>query len=80
VVLEGRVGSPAVVPKPLLAASLEGTGVVLRFQPRLGLDEVLERSVDLGAWVPVSTGVLPDGRREFRETPGNSPGFFRLRP
>ncbi len=80
VVLEGRIGSPVVVPKPLLAASLEGTDVVLRFQPRPGVDEVLERSVDLDVWVPVSTGVLPDGRREFHEEPGGVAGFFRIRP
>jgi hypothetical protein len=80
ILLEGRVGSPAVVPKPLLAASLEGTDIVLRFQPRPGVDEVLERSVDLGNWVPVSTVVLPDGRRVFHETPGGVAGFFRIRP
>jgi hypothetical protein len=44
------------------------------------VDEVLERSVDLGVWVPVSTGVLPDGRREFHEAPGGVAAFFRIRP
>jgi hypothetical protein len=80
ILLEGRVGSPAVVPKPLLAASLEGADFILRFGPRQGVDEVLERSVDLGVWVPVPTRVLSDGRREFREAPGGVAGFFRIRP
>jgi hypothetical protein len=80
VVLEGRVGPAPVVPAPVLTAALEGDGFVIRFAPRPGVEEVLERSVDLGFWAPVSTVALPDGRREFRETTGTGPGFFRLRP